>query len=169
MGGYKNNTYSVSCPDSLGMSWFIRGVNHPWLVADQVLRVRDLCNVVRKCLEQCYWGWWSPSHLEKMFIQLSVSDVSISWNCELVSVFSLRFPGTIQVCGPGKRNIKLTHCVALYPITKLLKYSRHKEKIVQSLKENLPAGSSRGIRQLCRTRCTMRDDSLSSIISRASR
>lgn len=50
-----------------------------------------------------------------------------------------------------------------YEITKLIKYSPRREGIFQSLKENLPAGSTPGIRVLCPTRWTVRADSLLSI------
>ena len=50
-----------------------------------------------------------------------------------------------------------------YEITKLIKYSPRRERIFQSLRENLPAGSTPGIRVLCPTRWTVRADSLLSI------
>ena len=52
-----------------------------------------------------------------------------------------------------------------HEVTKLIKYSPRREGIFQKLKENLPAGSTPGIRVLCPTRWTVRADSLSSIIS----
>ncbi len=50
-------------------------------------------------------------------------------------------------------------------ITKLIKYSPSREGIFRSLKENLPALSTPGVRVLCPTRWTVRSDSLSSITS----
>lgn len=50
-----------------------------------------------------------------------------------------------------------------YEITKLIKYSPRRERIFQSLRENLPAGSTPGIRVLCPSRWTVRADSLLSI------
>ncbi len=50
-------------------------------------------------------------------------------------------------------------------ITKLIKFSPRREGIFRSLKENLPAVTTPGVRVLCPTRWTVRADSLSSITS----
>ena len=47
-----------------------------------------------------------------------------------------------------------------YEITKLIKYSPRRERISQTLMENLPAGTTPGTRILCPTRWTVRADSL---------
>ena len=50
-------------------------------------------------------------------------------------------------------------------ITKLIKFSPRRDGIFQSIKETLPAGSTLGVRVLCPARCTIRAESICSIIA----
>ena len=127
------------------------------MIKDVMIRMNLNINKIRG---QCYDGA-SAMKGSKSSVAKQISDLeprAVYTNCYGHSL-NLAASDTLKESKLMKNALDTT-----YEITKLIKYSPHREYIFCKLKEDMPSSSTPGIRILCPTRWTVKTNSFASII-----